>query len=115
MNSNNINFYYDKSKSFTAHVSCGYGDFYGGKIFSFTPTANYIFNRFFRLSINYNFYNVNFPSNYSDNGNATYRSNLVALKLNMTLSNTLSLNLLGQYDDISNSFGSNLRFRYNLR
>ena len=115
MNSNNINFYYDESKSFTAHLSGGYGDFYGGKIFSFTPTANYIFSRFFRLSINYNFYNVNFPSNYSDNGDATYRSNLVALKLNLTLSNKLSLNLLGQYDDISNSFGSNLRFRYNPR
>jgi hypothetical protein len=115
MNYSNASFYYDESKSFTAQVSGGYGDFYGGKIFSFTPTANYILNRYFRLSINYNFNQVNFPSNYSNNGDATYKSILVALKLNMTLSNKLSLNLLGQYDDISNSFGSNLRFRYNPR
>ncbi len=33
----------------------------------------------------------------------------------MTLSSKFSVNLLGQYDDISNSFGANLRLRYNPR
>ena len=113
MNTHNASFFYDDSKSFSTEISSNYGDFYGGTIFSFAPTANYIFNRYFRCSINYRYNQVNFPASYSNNGNATYKSNLVALKCNVTLSSKFSINLLGQYDDVSNSFGSNLRLRYN--
>lgn len=115
MFTNEINLNYDQSKSYTGGLYAQYGDYYGGKIISVAPNLNYIINRFFRVGLNYSFNRIDFPENYSDNGNAVYKSNLVSGNFLLTLSSKFSIKLLAQYDDNSNSYGGNLRIRYNPR
>lgn len=110
-----LDYIYDESKNYTAEFYGKYGDFYGGTIFTLNPSANYIINRFFRLNINYEYNQIIFPLNYSANEDATYRSNLISLNLTLTQSSKFSIKVLAQFDDASDSFSGNLRFRYNPR
>lgn len=109
------NLAYDESKSFTAGLYARYGGFYGGNIFTVNPSANYIINRFLRFNMTYEYNQINFPVNFSDNGESIYKSNLISVNINITQSSKFSIKLLAQYDDISDSFGGNLRIRYNPR
>lgn len=109
------NFLYDESKSYTFEFSTGYSNFYGGNLFTANPSANYIVNRFIRVGANYEFNEILFPKTFSDNENGIYKSNLIALNVTLTQSSKFSIKLLAQYDDNSDSFGGNLRFRYNPR
>ena len=109
------NFAYDESKSYTAELSLKYGDFYGGKLVTVNPSANYIVNRFFRFGAEYTYNQINFPLAFSDNENPVFKSNLFVLNLTVTQSSKFSIKLLAQYDNHSNSFGGNLRLRYNPR
>ncbi|MEO8150166.1 MAG: hypothetical protein ABI723_21205, partial [Bacteroidia bacterium] len=113
MFANDVNFTYDEAKSYTAALFTRYGDYYGGKIFTANPSFNYIINRFFRFGLVYEYNRINLPSAYSDNGDAVYKSNLVSGNFMLTLSSKFSVKLLAQYDNISNSYGGNLRIRYN--
>jgi hypothetical protein len=115
MNSAEFSFNYDLSKSYTAFINSAYGDFYGGKILTINPGVNYIINRYFRFGMNYQYNQINFPEKFSDNGDAIFRSNLMSLNLTITQSSKFSIKLLAQYDDNSDSFGGNLRLRYNPR
>lgn len=108
-----LDYIYDESKSYTGEFLVKYGDFYGGTIFTLNPSADYIINRYFRLNINYEYNQINFPMEFSESLNPIYRSNLVALNLTVTQSSKFSIKLLAQYDDNSNSLGGNLRIRYN--
>ena len=91
------------------------GDFYGGKRISITPSASYIFNKHFRIGIEYEYDRIRFPNEFSDNGNALFQSHLVRLHLSYYFSSKLSIKLLSQYDELNNTISSNLRFRYNPR
>ena len=113
MFTNDINLYYDQSKSYTAGLYFMVGDFYGGRIFNTSASINYIINRYFRIGINYDYNTINFPKSFSDNSNSVYQSNLVSGNLLLTMSSKFSVKLLTQYDDNSNSFSGNLRLRYN--
>ncbi len=115
MFTNDINLEYDQSKSYTASIDFKYGDYYGGEIFSVAPSVSYIINRFFRMSIYYEYNHISFPSGYSNNGDAVYKSNLVSGDFMLTLSSKFSVKLLAQFDNESNSYGGNLRIRYNPR
>ena len=115
MYSVDADFAYDESKSFTAGFFTRYGSFYGGKIYTFNPSAKYIVNRFLRFGINYEYNQIDFPKLFSDDGDAIYKSNLVAINFTVTQSSKFSIKLLAQYDDNSDSFGGNLRIRYNPR
>ena len=108
-----LDYIYDESKSYTGEFLGKYGDFYGGKIFTLNPSFDYIINRFFRININYEYNQINFPMDFSESKNPVYRSNLIALNLTITQSSKFSIKLLAQYDDNSNSLGGNLRLRYN--
>ena len=108
-----LDYIYDESKSYTGEFLGKYGDFYGGTIFTLNPSVNYIINRYFRLNLNYEFNQINFPIEFSESKNPVYRSNLVAFYLTVTQSSKFSIKLLAQYDDNSNSVGGNLRIRYN--
>ncbi|MCX6274468.1 MAG: DUF5916 domain-containing protein [Bacteroidetes bacterium] len=90
-------------------------DFYGGKGISVSPSLTYIFNKHFSAEASYELNRIQFPENFSDNGNSIYLSNLFRLNLSVFFSSKLSVKLLSQYDNLSNSVGSNLRFRYNPR
>ncbi len=90
-------------------------DFYGGDRISASPSMTYIFSKYFSASAFYELNRIRFPENYSDNGNSLYLSNLFSLNLSVFFSSKLSVKLLTQYDNLSNSVGSNLRLRYNPR
>jgi hypothetical protein len=106
-------FNFDQSKNYTAGIATRYGGFYGGTIITLNPSANYIFNRYLRVGVDYQFNQIDFPESFSDNGNSLYQSNLLAVNVSLNQSSKFSVKLLAQYDDASDSFGGNLRFRYN--
>jgi hypothetical protein len=106
-------FMYDESKSYTFELIAKYADFYDGIISTLNPSCSYILNRYFRLGANYEFNQIHFPDSFSDNHQPTFKSNLFALNITLTQSSKFSIKLLAQYDDNSDSFGGNLRLRYN--
>ncbi len=110
-----VNYEYDESKSYTGKLFFRYGDFYGGKIYTVEPVMDYIINRFFRIALRYEYNQIIFPIKFSTKENATYKSNLISLNLTLTQSSKFSIKVLAQFDDASDSFSGNLRFRYNPR
>ncbi|HYK44292.1 MAG TPA: DUF5916 domain-containing protein [Parafilimonas sp.] len=99
--------------TYNAGLSMKWGDFYGGNRISISPTASYIFNKHFKVGIEYEYDRVQFPDEYSDNGNALFQSNLLRLNIGYFLNSKISVKLFSQLDDLSNQVTSNLRFRYN--
>jgi len=96
-------------------VSAEFLDFYGGTRVTVAPGVIYIFNRHLSTEVSYQMNRIQFPKKFSDNGDALYLSHLVSLNLSVFFSSKLSVKLLSQYDNLSNSLGSNLRLRYNPR
>lgn len=109
----NSDLFYDQSKGYTCGLITKYGDFYGGRLFTINPYLDYIINKHLRIGFKYEYNQIDFPTIYSNNNKARFRSNLVALDLNVVQSNKLSLKMLGQYDDNSETIGGNIRLRYN--
>jgi len=89
------------------------GGFYGGKRMSFAPAVTYIFNRHFTTSVEYEYNHIQFPAEFSDNGDALFQSNLLRLNISYFFSSKFSIKLFTQLDDLSNQVTSNLRIRYN--
>lgn len=106
-------FTYDISKNYTLGFATQVGDFYGGLRFKVAPDFSYFINRYLRVGANYEFNEIKFPSGFSDNGNSLFKSNLLAANIVVSASSKFSIKLLAQYDDMSDSFGGNLRIRYN--
>lgn len=106
-------FTYDISKNYTLGFATQVGDFYGGLRFKAAPDFSYFINRYLRVGANYEFNEIKFPTGFSDNGNSLFKSNLLAANIVVSASSKFSVKLLAQYDDISDSFGGNLRIRYN--
>ena len=90
-----------------------WGDFYGGKRISINPVATYIFNKHFQTGIEYEYDHIQFPVEFSDNGNALFQNNLFRVNIAYFFSSKLSVKLLSQLDELSNRITSNLRVRYN--
>ena len=67
------------------------------------------------MNLNYEFNHIKFPESYSDKGNPVYISNLFSGNFTLNLSSKFSVRMLAQYDDNSDTFGGNLRIRYNPR
>jgi hypothetical protein len=102
-----------QQSTYTAELVMKWGDFYGGKRISIEPTVSYIFNKHFRIGFEYEYDHIQFPQEFSDNGNALFENNLVRLNIAYFFSSKVSVKLLTQLDDLSNQVTSNLRFRYN--
>ena len=90
-------------------------DFYDGNRITVAPGVSWIFNKHLTAQALYEVNHITFPKDFSDNGDALYLSHLVSLNLSVFFSSKLSVKLLSQYDNLSNSLGSNLRLRYNPR
>jgi hypothetical protein len=90
-------------------------DFYSGKRISIQLNFTYIFNKHLVAGIEQEYHRIKLPPYFSSNGDAIFLSNLLRLNLSYYFSSRVSLKLLSQYDQLSNSVGSNLRFRYNPR
>ncbi|MDQ3192188.1 MAG: hypothetical protein M3Q58_11405 [Bacteroidota bacterium] len=108
--------YSPTTKRSTGQLSGKSGSYYGGKMNNLMMTGKFNINRFFQFDLSYEFNHILFPKEYSISGSeALFKSNLLALNLKIQANSKLSIKTLVQYDDMSNSFGSNLRFRYNPR
>jgi hypothetical protein len=92
-----------------------YGGFYGGMRLAINPELTYFFNRHLSTEVVYEFNHISFDKYLDLNTPTTYVSHLLRLGLAYTFSTKTSLKLYTQYDNISHTFGSNLRFRYNPR
>jgi len=108
-----IDFIAPQQSSYSAELVMKGGDFYGGKRISIFPSASYIFNKHFTIGVEYEYNHIQFPAEFSDDGNALFQSNLLRLNLAYFFSSKISIKLLSQLDDLSHQITSNLRFRYN--
>ncbi|MEO8086269.1 MAG: DUF5916 domain-containing protein [Bacteroidota bacterium] len=88
-------------------------DFYGGHRLTVAPGVTYIINKHLSAEAVYEMNRIRFPKSFSDNGNSIYLSHLVSANISVFFSSKFSIKLLSQYDNLSNSVGSNLRIRYN--
>ena len=113
MFSPDIEFTLPQKANYTGTGLIKWGDFYGGKIISFNISPTYIFNKHFRVALYYEYDHIQFPAEFSDNGNGLFQNNLVRLNISYFFSSKVSIKLLTQLDDLSNQVTSNLRFRYN--
>ena len=104
-----------QKSSLRADIFGQFLDFYGGDRITVAPGITYIFNRHLTAQAAYEMNHIRFPEKFSDNGKSLYLSHLVSLNLSVFLSSKFSVKLLSQYDNLSNSLGSNLRLRYNPR
>ncbi len=102
-----------QKSSFRGDLSIELLDFYGGRRITVAPDLTYVFNKYIKAQVIYQMNRIRFPASFSDNGDAQYLSHLVSLNLYLFLSSKFSIKLLSQYDNLSNSLGSNLRLRYN--
>ena len=102
-----------QQNTYSAELITKSGGFYGGKRISITPSASYIFNKHFKIGVEYEYDHIRFPAAFSDNGYALFQSNLLRLNIAYFLSSKLSIKLFSQFDDLSNQLTSNLRIRYN--
>lgn len=91
------------------------GGFYGGMRLYITSTAGYYFNRHLSSSITYEFNHIGFDKYLDLETPTTYVSHLFRLSVAYTFTTKTSLKLYTQYDNISKTFSSNLRLRYNPR
>lgn len=87
--------------------------FYGGNRIAFEPQINGGVNKHFSLQLYYLFTQINFPKEFSDNGNGKFQSHLFATKFIYSFTIQTSFNMLMQYDNVSKTVGANFRFRYN--
>lgn len=103
----------NRSKQFLYDVFLNYGDFYGGKISTAELSISHILNKYLRFDVNYQYNHIKFTDEFSSTGKPVYLSNLINLNGIVTLSKSISIKLLTQYDDLSKQIGGNLRLRYN--
>jgi hypothetical protein len=87
--------------------------FYGGNRIALEPQINGAVNKHFALQMYYLFTQINFPKEFSDNGNGKFRSHLLSTKFIYSFNTQISFSTLIQYDNVSKTVGANFRFRFN--
>lgn len=93
-----------------------YGDFYGGRMINAFVGGRYNVSKHLKLGVRYEFTRIQFPENFSTSSDdPLYLTNLFSFNFSVNFSARTSIKALVQYDDFSDSFGSNIRFRYNPR
>ncbi|MDP9229552.1 MAG: carbohydrate binding family 9 domain-containing protein, partial [Bacteroidota bacterium] len=108
-----IDFTLPQQSNYTGQLSIKGGDFYGGKRISLKSSITYIFNKHFKTGIEYEYNHIQFPVEFSNNGNALFQSNLLRINIAYFFSSKFSVKLFTQLDDLSKQVTSNLRIRYN--
>lgn len=89
------------------------GGFYGGFQFIFLSSLSVIVNRNFNAKFGFNYHHFDFPGTYSVTGDSHETITLYSARLNYSFSSFVALKAFLQYDNLSKSFGSNIRFRLN--
>ncbi|HXL54761.1 MAG TPA: hypothetical protein VN958_00805, partial [Chitinophagaceae bacterium] len=115
MFSPDIEYTFPQRSKFYGSLFVKFLDFYRGDRITIEPNFTYVFNKHLNTRIEYEYDRIKFPKEFSDNGNASFQSNLVRLILSYYFSSRFSIKLLSQYDKLNNTISSNLRFRYNPR
>ena len=113
MFSSDVDILTPQQSTYSAELTMKSGGFYGGKRISFHPSASYIFNKHFKMGVEYEYDHIQFPIAFSDNDNALFQSHLIILNIAYFFSSKLSVKLLSQFENLSNQVTSNLRIRYN--
>ncbi|HET6244461.1 MAG: carbohydrate binding family 9 domain-containing protein [Bacteroidetes bacterium] len=92
------------------------GDYYGGHMNNIWIGGKFNLNKYFQFETSYDYNHIRFANDFHIlNQEALFETHLVTLNLNFQLNSKISMKALVQYDDMSNNFGSNFRFRYNPR
>lgn len=114
----NYFFEYGSNENSTYYIlsNVQYGQFYGGKRFTFSAELTNNFSKYIKAGIEYDFNRIAFPDSfYLTERKSRFRSHLLGFKLTLTLSTKTSLKTFLQYDNLSNNLFYNVRFRYNPR
>ena len=98
---------------YTIRLQSTYQGFYNGTLFRFSPSVNYILNKHITLDGGVNFNQIQLPSRFSTNGNGKQTRTLVNLRGTYSFSSSTSIKAFIQYDNTSETLGSNIRLRYN--
>jgi hypothetical protein len=103
----------NQTKILTYNVSLTASDYYGGLAWTYTGNLSYSLNKHLSIRANTELNFLKFPDEYSDKLDARYNTTLVSTSLVYSQSAYFSIRLFAQYDNLSNTIGSNLRIRYN--
>jgi len=90
-----------------------YGQFYGGRIFRNEFEFAYTLGKHIKMNAGINFNQVDFAKSFSTTGIRQERRLLYICRLNLSINSKLSIKALLQFDNTSNSLGTNAIFRYN--
>ena len=113
MFTNRLNLTSPQKSVYSANLYSSFGDFYGGKRFFLSPDIRYSFGKHLNLGLTYEFNYITFHKYLEQPRNTVFESHLIRLRIAYIFSTKVSLKLYAQYDNISHSISSNLRFRYN--
>ena len=89
-------------------VNWSFGDFYEGTLNTFELSANWTPSPLVTLGASLEYNDVDIPW-------GTFNQSLVGIRVRFNISPDLQLNSFIQYDNVSNSLGSNTRLRWNFR
>lgn len=101
------------TKDYLLDFTMTFGDFYGGKRLYMNPVFNYFISKHFSTDITYEYNNIHFKKYLDQEKTSVFNSSLIRISFSYLMSVRFSIKLFAQYDNLSRSIGSNLRFRYN--
>lgn len=105
-----------ENNQYYGEVYLKYGDFYGGTISSLYAGAYYNISKHIKTGGDYEYNHILFPDSFAIPGESPlYTASLASMNVELNFSAKASIKALIQYDDYSDTFGSNFRFRYNPR
>ena len=102
-----LHYFGDGAKPLSFSVRTTIGGRFGGDRISISPTVNFRIGETFRseLSFNYNDFDLPVP-------NGEFTANLARLRLSYSFSPKIQLQLLSQYNETSDTLGTNVRFSW---
>lgn len=102
------------SNIYNYSLYASYGDFYNGKMLSLSGGLNYVHSSKFNAGIYYGYNQIKFPDSFAANGNGNEEIVAITSNVNYNISSSTSVSAYLQYDNASNTLGSNIRLRYNI-
>ena len=85
------------------------GKYFDGNIISFSPMIEWYLSKYLNFSTDYTLNKIKFSDR-----SQSFTSHLAGLRAELTLNTKFSLNTFLQYNNVSDKFVTNIRFRYNF-
>jgi hypothetical protein len=101
------------TKTYGYSLTATAGGFYGGSRLLLDPKVSFNVNKHLELTAGYTFTHIDFPGEGGPALKPYYESHLVSFQGSYDFNTHVSLKALIQYDNISKTLASNLRFRFN--